>query len=59
MESLREKKLSKIYRRMLTSNELKAILIYADLSDEIKKKIKLMLNQNGSKRALDLLQRLQ
>jgi hypothetical protein len=59
MESIREKKLSKIYRKLLTSNELKALLIYHDLSDDFKRKIKMMLNQNGSRRALDLLNRLQ
>lgn len=59
MESLKEKKLSKIYRKMLTSNELKATLIYHELSDDFKRKIKKMLTQNGSRGALDLLERLQ
>jgi hypothetical protein len=44
---------------MLTSNEIKAVIIYEKLSDELKFTIKNKLNQNGSKRAKDLLHRLQ
>jgi hypothetical protein len=59
MKYLMDKKVSKIYRKMLTSNEIKAVIIYEKLSDELKFTIKNKLNQNGSKRAKDLLHRLQ
>jgi hypothetical protein len=53
------KVVSKIYRRLVTSNEAKAYMIFEKLDDELKFKVRKKLDQNGSKQAIDLLKKLQ
>jgi hypothetical protein len=54
-----QKTVSKVYRRIVTSNEVKAYMIFERLDEDLKGKIKLKLNQNGSGQALMLLKKLQ
>ncbi|WP_228409585.1 hypothetical protein [Radiobacillus deserti] len=54
-----DKRVSKLYRKVMTSNEMKAFLILEKCDDAIKKELKLKLERNGSTRARDMLERLQ
>lgn len=53
-----DKRLSKLYRKMLTSNESKAFFIFEKLNPETKRQLKGKLKQNGSKQAIHLLEKL-
>ncbi|MBU8905310.1 hypothetical protein [Desertibacillus haloalkaliphilus] len=50
-----ERKLSKLYRKIVTSDETKAILLYGRLDDELKERVRKRCIQNGSERAIQLL----
>ncbi len=50
-----ERKLSKLYRRLLTANEVKAILVFEKLDDHTKERVRKKCIDNGSTRAISLL----
>jgi hypothetical protein len=54
-----DKQVSKVYRKLITSDDFKAYIIYEKLNDQMKIKIKTKLTQNGSVRANMLLNKLQ
>lgn len=51
-------KVSKIYRKLITSNEVKAFMIFEKLDGELKQQVRRKLGQSRSKQALDLLKKL-
>ena len=54
-----DKQVSKVYRKLITSDDFKAYIIYEKLNDQMRIKIKTKLTQNGSVRANTLLHKLQ
>lgn len=54
-----DKRVSKLYRKILTSNEIKAFMLYENLNSETKVKIKNKMMQNGSAQANQILKQLQ
>lgn len=54
-----EKRISKLYRKLVTSNEVKAFLVFEKCDEEIKQKLKHKLSSNGSKQAKHILSKLQ
>ncbi|MBM7587058.1 hypothetical protein JOC86_003610 [Bacillus pakistanensis] len=55
MDDPSSKKVSKIYRKLVTSNEVKAYLIYERLNDEMKAKLREKLKENQSASSQHLL----
>jgi len=54
-----DKKISKLYRKLITSDDYKAYILYERLNDQMRTKVKMKLTQNGSVRANYLLKRLE
>ncbi len=54
-----DKEASKIYRKLITSDDFKAYILYEKLNDQMRMKIISKLNQNGSVRANILLKKLE
>lgn len=54
-----EKRISKLYRKIVTSNEVKAFLVFEQCDDEIKVKLKKKLQDNDSEQARHVLSKLQ
>jgi hypothetical protein len=54
-----EQNISKLYRRMITSNDVKAFMIFEKLNTNMKVMLRKKLGQNGSERASHLLKMLQ
>ena len=55
----REKGISKVYRKIVTSNEVKAFLIFEKCDEEMKEKLKRKLENNGTEQTRHILNRLQ
>ncbi|MCP3739325.1 hypothetical protein [Rossellomorea sp. BNER] len=55
MDDPSSKKVSKIYRKLVTSNEVKAYLIYERLNDDMKAKLREKLKENQSASSQHLL----
>lgn len=56
---IEDKRLSKLYRKILTSNDSKAYFIFEKQNPETKRMLKSKLRQNGSNQALTLLNKLE
>lgn len=54
-----EKRISKLYRKLVTSNEVKAFLVFEKCDDESKRKLLYKLESNGSEQAKHILSKLQ
>lgn len=54
-----DKRVSKTYRKILTSNEAKAFMVYENLTEEMKQKVRKKMLLNGSKKAQHILNKLQ
>lgn len=54
-----EKRISKLYRKLVTSNEVKAFLVFEKCDDESKRKLLYKLESNGSEQAKYILSKLQ
>lgn len=55
---LEDKRVSKIYRKIVTSNEIKAYGIYERLDEDMKEAVIGKLTQNGSHKANEMLEKL-
>ncbi|MFD2655514.1 hypothetical protein [Gracilibacillus thailandensis] len=54
-----ERDVSKLYRKIITSNEMKAFLIIEKCDEELKQRLMSKMENNGSQNTKDMLQKLQ
>ncbi|WP_078548841.1 hypothetical protein [Litchfieldia alkalitelluris] len=54
-----DKEASKIYRKLITSDDFKAFILYEKLNTQMRMKVMTKLNQNGSSQANVLLKKLE
>ncbi|MGD6801768.1 hypothetical protein FZC79_11530 [Rossellomorea vietnamensis] len=58
MESHRSKKISKLYRRIVTSDETKALLIYNGLDSSMKEELQQLMKEIGTENTKSILNRI-
>ncbi|WP_180994087.1 hypothetical protein [Bacillus sp. Marseille-P3661] len=56
--TLDDRKLSKVYRKIITADKIKAIWLYEKLDDKLKEDFRKRCIQNGSPGALKMLEQL-
>ncbi|MGM0845579.1 MAG: hypothetical protein ACQEUT_11425 [Bacillota bacterium] len=58
MESHRSKKISKLYRRIVTSDETKAMLIYHGLDSSTKEELQQLMKEIGTENTMSILNKI-